>query len=62
MKPNGGFLFDGNKILVELECKSYKTIFEEVVELPPQMPDIEFPMLHTSPFSVGGFAWQVAIY
>lgn len=52
-------MFDGNKVLVELECKSYKTVFEEPVQLPKITQENPFPMIHTSPFSVGGFAWQV---
>ena len=59
LKPNGGFLFDGNKALVELECKNFKTVIEETVQLPQLSPSHPFPMVHTSPFSVGGFAWQV---
>ena len=61
LKPNGGFLFDGNKALVELECKCYKTIIEETVQLPTLSTNYPFPMVHTSPFSVGGFAWQVCL-
>jgi len=59
LKPNGGFIFDGNKALLELECKSYKVVFEESVKLPEVTEENPFPTIHTSPFSVGGFAWQV---
>ncbi|XP_076822448.1 uncharacterized protein LOC143468872 isoform X1 [Clavelina lepadiformis] len=62
LKPNGGFFFDGNKVLVELECKAYKTVFEENVELPKVGQENPYPMVHTSPFSVGGFAWQIRIF
>ena len=46
-------------MLVELECKTYKTVYEERIELPKVCPENPYPMIHTSPFSVGGFAWQV---
>jgi len=62
LKPNGGFLFDGNKALVELECKNFKTVIEETVQLPQLSPSHPFPMVHTSPFSVGGFAWQIRVF
>lgn len=61
LKPSGGFLFDGNKVLIDLECKNFKTSFEEEIVLPTVTSEMPFPVIHTSPFSVGGFAWQVRI-
>nr|XP_039274346.1 uncharacterized protein LOC120348292 [Styela clava] len=62
LKPSGGFLYDGNKVLIDLECKNFKTLFEEEIMLPSITNEMPYPVIHTSPFSVGGFAWQIRIF
>ena len=57
-----GYIFDMNKILIELEIKNVKVFYTEKIDLPAINPGNPFTTMSGTQFTVGGFAWRFLIH
>jgi len=60
-ESNRGYIFDMNKILIELEIKNVRIFYEEEIQLPLINPSNPFIIMESNQFSLGGFAWRLVI-
>lgn len=60
-EPGRGYVFDMNKILIELEIKNVRVFYEEQIQLPAINPSDPFNIVEGTQFSLAAFAWRLII-
>ena len=57
-----GYIYDINKLEIQLEIKQIRIFYEEELTLPGIDPTNPFTVIECNQFTVGGFAWRLVVY